>query len=102
MLEEVMRSRALIFALALSLGALTAVSSVHMALHALPFCAVLALLLCGRFVGEERILARRLPAAPPRLRRARARRWTADRPARVSSLFARSPQALRGPPAAAF
>jgi hypothetical protein len=97
-----MRSRALIVALGLSLGALAAASSFHTALHALPFFAVLALLLCGRFVGEERILARRLPAAAPRRRRARAPRWAPERPARVSSLFARSPRTLRGPPAAAF
>ncbi len=97
-----MRSRALILALVASLGALAAVSSFHTALHALPFFAVLALLLCGRFVGEERILARRVPAAAPRLRRATARRWAPDRPARVSSLFARSPRSFRGPPVAAF
>ena len=97
-----MRSHALIVALGLSLGALAVVSSFHTALHALPFVAVLALLLCGRFVGEERILARRLPAAAPRLPRARSRRWAPDRPARVSSLFARSPRSFRGPPAAAF
>jgi len=97
-----MRSRALIVALGLSLGSLAAVSSFHTALHALPFVAVLALLLCGRFVGEERILARRAPTAAPRLRRARSRRWAPARPARVSSLFARSPRTFRGPPAAAF
>ena len=95
-----MRSRALMVALVLSLGALAAVSSFHMAMHALPFFAVLALLLCGRFVGEERILARRAPAAAPRARRATAHRWAPDRPARVSSLFARSVRTLRGPPVA--
>ena len=96
-----MRSRALIAAFVLSLAAVAAVGGFHMAMHALPFVAVVALLLCGHFVGEQRILARRAQPTP-RPRRAPARRWTPARPDRVSSLFARSPRTLRGPPAAAF
>lgn len=74
----------------------------HLALHLLPFFAVAALLVRGRFVGEERILARRLASIAPVRRRAEARRWAPARPARVASLFARSPRTLRGPPLAAL
>ena len=96
-----MRSRAVITALLLLLAAFVAVGGTHMALHALPLLGVAALLLCGCFVGEERILARHAQA-PPRRRRMPARRWALRRPDRVVSLFARSPRTLRGPPAAAF
>ena len=51
----------------------------------------------GRYVGEERILARRL-APRPRLRAAR-QSWARlpERP--LTSLLERSPRLLRGPPA---
>jgi hypothetical protein len=93
-----MRSRAVIALPVLSFAAIVAVGGMHTALHLLPFLGVVALLLSGRFVGEERILARH--ARPvPRPRRAAVRRWTLRRPDRVISLFARSPRSFRGPPA---
>jgi hypothetical protein len=99
--EKGMRSRAVISVLVLLFAVTAAASGFHMALHALPFLALVALLVCGHFVGEERILARRARPAP-HARRAPARRWTPARPGRSRSLFARSPRCFRGPPAAAL
>jgi hypothetical protein len=70
----------------------------ELAFYAGPFLLVLGLLLSGRFIGEEAILARRAAATPaPRLRRAR-RRWAATRERALASLLERSPRLLRGPP----
>jgi len=85
------------FALALVVGAAAAGVSgaLDVALYAAPFLVIAALLLSGRFIGEERILAayralpraRRVAAAWPRL------------PARpLSSALERAPRSLRGPP----
>jgi hypothetical protein len=63
--------------------------------YAAPFLLMLCLLLAGRFIGEERILARRV--AKPRLRPAK-RRWTATRLLALVSLLDRSTLLLRGPP----
>jgi hypothetical protein len=63
--------------------------------YAAPFLVMLCLLLAGRFIGEEKILARR--AAPPRLRPAK-RRWTATRELPLASLLERSARLDRGPP----
>jgi hypothetical protein len=95
-----MRSSRLIFAvLAAALAATLVAGDVHFALHALPYAGLLLLLLSGRFIGEQRILA--LRAAPAlRLRRGLARRWRPSRPDSVVSLFARTPRSFRGPPAA--
>jgi hypothetical protein len=68
------------------------------ALSALPFLALVALLVSGRFVGEERILAFHRERRAPLRRRPTAARWHRPRPPRVRSLFARSPRTLRGPP----
>ena len=89
-----MRSRRAHIALLVLLVALLAVSATA-ALFALPVLAILALLSAGRYVGEERILARR--ERTPR-RRAAARRWRPARPDGVRSLLARTPRTLRGPP----
>lgn len=89
-----MRSRRAHIAIVVLLVALLAMS-VTAALFALPVLAILALLAAGRYVGEERILARR---EPPRARRTAARRWRAARPDGVRSLLARAPRTLRGPP----
>ena len=71
----------------------------QLALYAGPFLVLLGLLLSGRFIGEERILARR--AAPaPRPRAARAS-WAWLRELPCASLLERSPRLLRGPPAPA-
>jgi hypothetical protein len=63
--------------------------------YAAPFLLMLSLLLAGRYIGEERILARRV--AKPRLRPAK-RRWTAARELPLASLLERSPRLDRGPP----
>ena len=73
---------------------------ISVALYALPLLALAALLLNGRFVGEERILALHQTRGDRPPRRAAARRWGAARPARVPSLHARAPRSFRGPPAA--
>ena len=74
---------------------LTGVS--ELALYAAPFLLLLGLLLSGRFIGEEAILARRVRAAV-RLRPL-PRRWAAlpERP--LVSLLERSARSERGPPA---
>ncbi|MDA0182208.1 hypothetical protein OJ997_18020 [Solirubrobacter phytolaccae] len=90
-----MRSRRAHIALFVLLVALLAVSATA-ALFALPVLAILALLTAGRYVGEERILARHLVV--PRARRAPVRRWRPVRPDGVRSLLARRPRTFRGPP----
>ncbi|WP_037496978.1 hypothetical protein [Solirubrobacter soli] len=67
-------------------------------LFALPLLAMLALLVRGHFLGEERILeARSRRLAAPRRRRP-ARRWARDRRVPLVSLLDRAPRSLRGPP----
>ena len=76
-----------------------ATGSFELVLYGGPLLFLAGLLLSGRFIGEERILARR--AAPaPRLRAAR-QTWArlCERP--LASLLERSPSLLRGPPAPA-
>jgi hypothetical protein len=73
---------------------LTGVS--ELALYASPFLLLLGLLLSGRFVGEEAILARRLRPAP-RVRPL-PRRRPAWRERALVSLLERSPRLERGPP----
>jgi hypothetical protein len=71
-----------------------------LALYFTPVLLVVALLLCGRYVGEERILARRLASRPVTARRAPR---TVPRPASsrpLTSLLARRPRSERGPPVA--
>jgi hypothetical protein len=70
----------------------------HLALDAMPFLLVAGLLVSGRFVGEERILARRRarrPVRPRPERRPRPRR----RDRALAALLERSLRTLRGPPA---
>ena len=83
-LEESMRSRAVIAALLLLLAAIAAVGGTHTALHALPFAR-------GRGAAAVRALRRRgAHPRPPRAARAAAagarpaRRWALRRPDRVS------------------
>jgi hypothetical protein len=91
----------------LALAALTAavlqgVTGVsELALYAAPFLLIFGLLVNGRYLGEERILARRR-AAVPRLRAALECGWTPSRDRPLASLLQRAPRAPRGPPAAAF
>jgi hypothetical protein len=72
----------------------------ELALYAWPLFLVVALLLGGRFVGEERILAR-WGAAVPRPRRRPARRWARGRERALTSLLDSAATTLRGPPAPA-
>jgi hypothetical protein len=66
-----------------------------------PFLLLLGLLLSGKFIGEEAILARRLRTAAPKLRPP-ARRWSPVRERPLASLLERSTRQLRGPPHPAF
>jgi hypothetical protein len=91
---------ALLGCAALAVAAMQGLTGVaHLALYAAPFLLLLGLLLSGRFIGEEAILARRARSAPPRLRPL-PRRWAAlpERP--LASLLERSLRLERGPPAA--
>jgi len=62
---------------------------------AIPVLVVASLLLTGRYVGEERILA--LHRAP-RVVRAPKARWSRRHAAALVSLLERAPRSPRGPP----
>jgi hypothetical protein len=67
--------------------------------YAGPFLLLIGLLLSGRFIGEDAILARRTTVlARPRPHR---RRWSPVLERPLASLLERSTQQLRGPPVAA-
>jgi hypothetical protein len=84
---------------ALLVAALQGLTGVtELAFYAGPFLLVLGLLLSGRFIGEEAILARRVAQAP-RLRPAK-RRWPSRRERALTSLLERSTLGMRGPPRA--
>jgi hypothetical protein len=93
--------RALLLLLGCAALALTAVQGLtgmqDLVFYAGPFLLVLGLLLSGRFIGEQAILARR--PAPPR-RRPASRCWRAVLEHALASLLERSTRRLRGPPAA--
>lgn len=83
---------------ALLVAALQGLTGVtELVFYAAPFLLVVGLLLSGRFIGEEAILARRVPAAPRP--RPVARRWPTERERPLTSLLERSTRLLRGPPA---
>jgi hypothetical protein len=90
----------LLAAAAVLLAAVMGVTgSFELLLYGGPLLFITGLLLSGRFIGEERILARRaVPAARPRAAR---QRWTRLRERALASLLERSPRLLRGPPAPA-
>jgi hypothetical protein len=88
----------LLLACLVALGALT--GGLDATLTALPFVALMALLVSGRYVGEAQILSRRAGTVPVRRRRVVALR--PPRLTRVSSVFARAALSRRGPPVAAF
>jgi hypothetical protein len=67
-------------------------------LYAAPFLLLLGLLLSGRFIGEEAILARR--AQEPAVLRPLRRRWSPVNERPLASLLERSTRQLRGPPRA--
>jgi hypothetical protein len=103
----VKRNRVILFALvAAATAVITAVTALqgsmalaHLTLDVAPFLIVAGLLICGRFIGEDRmiarLIARRAHLRP--LRRAASHRH--DRP--LASMLARGPRHLRGPPAVA-
>jgi hypothetical protein len=64
-----------------------------------PALLIAGLLLSGRYVGEERILARR--PASVRLPRPARRNCPRRRERALAALLERSPRLLRGPPASA-
>jgi hypothetical protein len=89
---------ALLGCVALVVAAAQGVTGVsQLALYAAPFLLLLGLLLSGRFIGEEAILARRVRASGPRPRPL-PRRWAAlpERP--LAALLERGPRLERGPP----
>jgi hypothetical protein len=70
----------------------------ELALTFAPLLLIAGLLISGRYLGEQRILARRARlSAPPRRRTAARWRAAVERP--LVSLLARSPRSERGPPA---
>jgi hypothetical protein len=77
-----------------------ATGSFELLLYGGPVLFTTGLLRSGRFIGEERILARRAAPAPPRPRAAR-QSWAWMRELPCASLLERSPRLLRGPPAPA-
>jgi hypothetical protein len=77
-----------------------ATGSFELLLYGGPLLLITGLLLSGRFIGEERILARRAAAPAPRPRAAR-QSWAWLRELPFASLLERSPRLLRGPPAPA-
>ena len=90
----------LLAAAAVLLAALMgATGSFELVLYGGPLLFLTGLLLSGRFIGEERILARR--AAPARRLRAARQTWARLRERPLASLLERSPRLLRGPPAPA-
>ena len=66
-------------------------------LYAAPFVVIAALLLAGRFVGEERILA--IYRARPPARRRTAPGWPSLPELPFAAALERAPWSLRGPPA---
>jgi hypothetical protein len=73
----------------------------ELALYLTPLFLIAALLLCGRYVAEERIVRRWRATAPTRRRRRQRGRWHAVAEAPLASLLERSPRLERGPPAPA-
>jgi hypothetical protein len=67
-------------------------------LYLTPLFLLVTLLLCGRYIGEERIVAHWAGPARPRARRARPR-WARVAELSLASLLSRSPVRRRGPPA---
>jgi hypothetical protein len=76
----------------------SALGATDLALALVPVLVILGLLLCGRYAGEERILAIRRAGRPLTAPRA-PRRLPRPAPARpLASLLTRRPALERGPP----
>ena len=98
-----MRSpRRLLIVLALAAVAAAVLQGVtgvsELALYAAPLLLLIGLLVNGRYLGEDLILARRRGGVP-RLRAALVRRWEPARERPLASLVARVARSPRGPPA---
>jgi hypothetical protein len=96
--------RALLVSLGCAALALTALQGLtgmqELVFYAGPFLLLIGLLLSGRFIGEDAILARQArPAAKPR---PAARRWSPVRERPLACLLERSTRQLRGPPVQAL
>jgi len=74
-------------------------SAMDMLLYAAPFLAIVGLLLSGRYVAEERILAVYHRSLPRPRRRSASRRWPSIAELPFSVALERAPWSLRGPPA---
>jgi hypothetical protein len=90
-----------------ALAALSAVAQgisgvTELALYLTPLFLIAALLLCGRYVAEDRIVRRWRGAVPPRRRRRVRGRWRAVAETPLASQLERSSRLDRGPPAPAF
>ncbi len=82
---------------ALAVAAVQALTGEPLVLYAAPFLLLAGLLLSGRFIGEDAILARRA-AATARVPRPVRRRWSPVREQALAALLERSTRQLRGPP----
>jgi hypothetical protein len=86
---------------ALALMALQGLTGMQeLVFYAGPFLLLIGLLLSGRFIGEDAILARH--AAPAPQPRSLSRRWSPVRERPLASLLERSTRQLRGPPVQAL
>jgi hypothetical protein len=88
-------------ALAAACAALQAVTGISdLALTLTPLFLIAALLLSGRYIGEERIVARWRAAGRPASRR-RAQRWRPEAVLLLCRVLAPGSVGVRGPPATA-
>ena len=96
--------RALLLILGCAALALTALQGLtgmqELVFYGGPFLLLIGLLLSGRFIGEEAILARHATSAPKL--RPLAKRWSPVRERSLGSLLERSTRQLRGPPVQAL
>jgi hypothetical protein len=96
--------RALLVLLGCAALALAAVQGLtgmqELVFYAGPFLLLIGLLLSGRFIGEDAILARRT-STPVRLRPL-LKRWSPVLERPLASLLRRSTRQLRGPPVSAL
>jgi hypothetical protein len=94
------RTWALLALAAVMIALLQAVTgATEVVLYAGPLLLVFGFLVSGRYLGEERILARRLRTSAPGRARV-VQRWARNRERPLVSLVARRATPLRGPPAA--
>ncbi len=73
----------------------------ELALYLTPLFLIAALLLCGRYIAEDRIVRRWRSTLPVRRPRRERGRWQAVAETPFASLLERSPRLERGPPALA-